>query len=163
MKRWMQLFLVSLLVLTLLAGCGAGSLTAASNSSASSAATDSADWEGDFESTAQNAYGTDAGAARTPDVPSAAQQSRERKLVYTANLTLETTDFDQAVADLAALTEQCGGYYESSSVDTWGSSYRHASYTVRIPSAQYRAFLEQAGKLCHQLSYSENADDITET
>lgn len=69
---------------------------------------------------------------------------QKRKMIHRAELELETTDFDQAVADLADLTEQMGGYYESSTVADRGSDYRWANYTIRVPADQYCAFLDQA-------------------
>ena len=38
------------------------------------------------------------------------------KIIYSADATLETTDFDTAVEKLGALIEQYGGFIESSSV-----------------------------------------------
>lgn len=72
---------------------------------------------------------------------------QEAKRIYTASMDLETTGFDQAVEGLAALTEKCEGWYESSSIQN-GSGYRYADYTVRVPVEHYQSFLTQAGELC---------------
>lgn len=87
---------------------------------------------------------------------------RTAKRIYTADLELETTAFDQAAEDLETLVETCGGYFQSSSVSGGGSDYRYAYYTIRVPAEQYRTFLDQAGTLCHQLSIQEYTDDVTE-
>ena len=83
-------------------------------------------------------------------------------MIHRAELELETTDFDQAVADLADLTERMGGYYESSTVADRGSDYRWANYTIRVPADQYSAFLDQAGTLCHETWRNTTQDDVSE-
>ena len=84
------------------------------------------------------------------------------KLIYTANLEMETKSFDDAVASLAKLTAYLGGYYEASSVTESGST-RRAHYTVRVPAQYYRAFLDNAaGDLCHVLSQQEYTEDVSE-
>ncbi len=93
--------------------------------------------------------------------PSVREQNTQAKIIYTASLSMEATDFDSAAASLAALTERCGGYYEQSSVSDW-DGYRHGEYTVRVPAEQYRAFLDQAGALAHVLSVREQAEDVSE-
>ena len=84
------------------------------------------------------------------------------KRIYTANLDLETTEFDTAVEEIAALTERSGGWFESSSLSSRGSGYRYADYTVRVPAEQYRAFLSEAGELCHLLYKDEYVEDVSE-
>lgn len=155
LHRWRTGFAV-LLLLTLLAGCGSTTTAVSTSSAPMDASMDSAEMEerGEWAAEPATAFGTDTTSQTVPT-------ANARKLIYTANLSLETTSFDQTVSDLSDLTAQCGGYFESSSVDTWSSGYRHASYTVRIPSGQYRTFLEQAGSLCHQLNYSEYVDDVS--
>ena len=84
------------------------------------------------------------------------------KRIYTANLDLETTEFDTAVEEIAALTERSGGWFESSSLSSRGSGYRYADYTVRVPVEQYRAFLSGAGELCHLLYKDEYVEDVSQ-
>ena len=84
------------------------------------------------------------------------------KMIYTANLEMQSTEFDQAAGDLKTLVQQMGGYFESSSVNNYSSGYRRASYTVRVPSERFESFLNQAGTLCHVTYTSQNAQDITE-
>ena len=62
------------------------------------------------------------------------------KRIYTANIELETTDFDEAAKGLTALMESSGGWFESSSQGNRGSGYRYANYTVRVPVEHYRDF-----------------------
>ncbi len=85
------------------------------------------------------------------------------KIIRTANLEMQTLDFDTADAGLTALVEGLGGYFESRSVSNPSSNYRYASYTVRVPAAQFDAFCRQAGELCHVTYETSNAKDISET
>lgn len=85
----------------------------------------------------------------------------ETKLVYTAYLEVEALDFDAATAALDTLVEELGGYYERSSVYSY-SSRRSASYTVRVPSEHYRAFVDACSdsENCHLNYISEEVEDI---
>lgn len=105
------------------------------------------------------------------EVPSSGQvnpQDAEVKLIYTANLEMEVLDFDAAVAGLEALVEECGGYIESSNLYAYSAGYgsygggRSMSYTIRVPSGQYRAFLDAAAETenCFVLNLSEDVEDI---
>ena len=88
--------------------------------------------------------GSDALAAEKPD-----------KIIYSSDVTVETTVFDETVGSIAGLVEDCGGWIESSSVS--GSNYyqkargtastRDASYTLRIPSARFTEVMERLSKL----------------
>lgn len=152
MKRRGLAWLLALVTALALTGCGAAGSTemaAADNSS-------SAVMEESVLAEPQAAYGTDGGTSG-----GASTGERTAKRIYTADLELETTAFDQAAEDLETLVETCGGYFQSSSV-SGGSDYRYAYYTIRVPAEQYRTFLDQAGTLCHQLSIQEYTDDVTE-
>lgn len=156
-KRAFALIAAAMLLAGALCGCGAS----AGGTDAAAAEEMSVEAEGytlDSVSTS-SAAARYAGAEETQ---SAGTQDAEAKIIYTAQLDMETTEFDGAVAALAALTEECGGYYESSQVSDWGSGYRYASFSVRVPAENYRDFLSRAGELCHVLSTYEYADDISE-
>lgn len=85
------------------------------------------------------------------------------KLIYTAYLELEVLDFDAARKDLSQRVEEMGGYCESSNLYNYGRS-RSASYTVRVPSEQYRAFVDACSDWdnCHLLSCSEDVQNVGE-
>ncbi len=85
-----------------------------------------------------------------------------RKMIRTAEMQMETTEFDAAVAGLNDLAEQMGAYFETSNIGTRGSNYRWAEYTVRVPAEHYNAFLNQAGELCHETWRSTSQEDISE-
>ena len=152
MKRRSWAWLLALvLMLGLLGGCGSKSESASSAPMEAPMAMDTAEAE-----PAEMGYGG------TADRGASAGTTAGTKRIYTANLDLETTEFDTATEAFTALTERCGGWYESSSLSSRGSGYRYADYTVRVPAEQYRTFLGQAGELCHLLYQDEYVEDVSE-
>lgn len=75
------------------------------------------------------------------------------KIIYTANLTLETRDYDTARAALDAALSDADGYMESSSEYTNTDSTRSVSLTLRVPQDSYKSFLAaaaQSGSVTYQ-------------
>lgn len=165
MKMKKKLFaLLALLLVLSLAACGgssknsaaAGSSTPMDAPQAPSVNYDSAEmgWdiptmaeEGDFapEPSPDSSYG---------GVPANA------KIIYTANLALETKEFDDASKALAALVADVGGYFESKTVNQ--RYYRSMDAVVRVPVANFTAFLDRAGETAHAVNRSEYLDDVSE-
>lgn len=88
------------------------------------------------------------------------------KIIRTADLTIQTLEFDKAVTDLAALTEAQGGYYETANVDS-GSYYnksasRSAYYVVRIPKENFVSFRDAVSSVGHIFSFTEDARNVGE-
>ena len=89
------------------------------------------------------------------------------KIIYSADVTVETTDFEAGLSGVDALVKQYGGWVESSSIN--GSNYydsargnqktRSASYTLRIPSARFQELLgslSDLGNVPYSHVYTEN-------
>lgn len=91
-----------------------------------------------------------------------AVETTPQKLIYTATLEMETTAFDDSVAELTRLVSDFGGYFSTNNVRNYGSGYRSADFTIRIPADKYEAFLAQAGELCHVLRRYSSAEDVSE-
>lgn len=89
------------------------------------------------------------------------------KIIRTANLTIQTTEFDAAVAALNQLTGEQGGYFETAEVSGGGYYDKYASrsayYVVRIPKENFISFRDGAKGIGHVYSMSENSKDIGET
>ncbi len=86
----------------------------------------------------------------------------DRKIIYTADVDIETETYDDGVAVIRSLLDESGGYISSTSQS--GSSAegnRRANYTCRIPSQKYRAFLDGLTGAGNVYSVSEYTDDIT--
>lgn len=89
------------------------------------------------------------------------------KIIYSASATVETTDFDESIAQLEALIAHYGGFVESSSIS--GNNYYHSSrgyassrsadYRIRIPSRDFAAVmssLSTLGNVPYSNTYTEN-------
>ena len=171
-KRELTLLLAVLLIAALLCGCGASSGTSEKvdngyyeDAAYAEAAYEEAAYGGGYwadEAPAEEAMPVP--APLSAEVPAAqTNQTNPAKLIYTANLDMETMDFDAAVSALGKLTAELGGYYESSSMSESGSA-RRAYFTVRVPAEKYRTFLDEAaGDNCHVLSQQEYTEDVSES
>lgn len=156
-KRWTLHIGAALLAAALLAGCGGA---------ASGAAADSAAPEMNYFSTqdsvAESPEGMDmdlGGGLESGLDPGAVT---DRKMVYTANVYLESKIFDEARAALGDAVTQYGGYIEYTSLDGDAENgNRYLNYTARIPVDNYTAFIAAVGEVGNVTSFSENAEDIT--
>ena len=89
------------------------------------------------------------------------QASTSPKIIYTANLTLESKDYDTARAALDAALNDAGGYLESSNEYSDVGSSRSVNLTFRVPEENYQSFLDavaQAGNVTYK---SQQAEDVT--
>lgn len=87
----------------------------------------------------------------------------DQKIIYTGQLNLETTEFDDTTKALSGLVESLGGYLQGSTVGGGGRGYRWADYTVRVPSEHFQRFLDQVGGLAHVTWQNTELENITET
>jgi len=170
MKKRVKLLsaLLAVLMVFALAGCGASSKNAAEGMAEteytySNAAFDAAEPEMPEEGApAPNPYGL---SGRNDALPTA--QDMSEKIIYNANINLETTQFDSALERLAQMVAELGGYMESSSIS--GSNYgsiargnvgaRTAEYTIRVPSANFSALtggLTELGNVPYSRTYTRN-------
>ncbi len=94
------------------------------------------------------------------------------KIIYSANLQLQTTEFDAAAAALERMTASFGGFVERSDVsgdisyESDGSTRvvnRWGYYTLRIPCDQFEEFLSQAEGIGNVLSRNKYAENVTST
>lgn len=90
-----------------------------------------------------------------------ARTADSAKIIYTANLTLETRDYDTARAALDAALSDADGYMESSSEYTNTDSTRSVSLTLRVPQDSYKSFLAAAAQSGSVTYQNQQAEDIT--
>jgi hypothetical protein len=177
MKKTLYLLLALFLSLSLCA-CG-GSPKAAYDAAMPEAAAESAkgvyangfDMEeaeyAAYDDAYDSGFSAAAAAPRAAGGGNDAPAERPGKIIYSANVQVETTDFDGSLAALDALVEDYEGWVESSSVN--GSNYldrsrgnvscRSASYTLRIPSERFQALmngLSVLGNVPYSYTYTEN-------
>ncbi len=93
------------------------------------------------------------------------EPAREQKLVYNAFLYLQTENYDESFAALEKLVSDLDGYFESQS-ESNGNYYSNTSKsgycTVRIPTANYQAFMNAIGQSWHVVNKDESISDISE-
>ncbi len=107
------------------------------------------------------------GTAAAKEAGGEAPSENPEKIIYSADATVETTEFESCIAALEQLLSANGGFVESSSVN--GSNYydsargkvsrRTASYTLRIPSAKFGGMMDALstlGNVPYTHMYTEN-------
>lgn len=111
----------------------------------------------------ENSANTAAGALSAGDAAPVEDRSvaDSTKIIYTASLTLESRDYDEARQTLDQALTAAGGYLESGSEYTRADSARSASLTCRVPSDNYQSFLEAAAAAGRVTYKSQDAEDVT--
>ena len=176
MKKSVRVFAFLLAALMLLSLCGCGSAKhSASNTAAREDAAYGASYEFENYAAAEMVADGDYGLAPVPMPSSAAGAGKEsdvpdedpEKIIYAADVTVETTTFDESVTGVNELVERYDGWIESSSIS--GSNYyqkakgtastRDASFTLRIPSRRFNEMMESLsalGNIPYSHIYTEN-------
>ena len=150
----------------LFSGCGSSATTSAvhQNKSADSWAVEASEplddsgfsYDGEADMMDDTATAETAGSSSDSSVSDAATDAAEathdqstRKLIRTVSMDIATEDLDTLRTKLDNSITSCGGYIESSTLDTPQNGYSRRSYyvTARIPSDSLDSFLETAGTL----------------
>ena len=147
MKRIVPL-LLSLLLIAALAGCGQRASAPELNES----------YYGSYKGEAVADYD----AAQTGESPDG-QPTDRSKMIYRADIELETTEFDAAMEALTDLVSKSSGYYEAQDVSGYDSGYRYARLVVRVPSDRFSDFCHQVGNVCHTLRLSTTQENVSES
>ena len=172
MKR-KNIFALTLAMVLLLTACGGG------RDSAGTASAPSADMKTEaMEMPASSTnysmapgytYDSALPMAMEPESPqqeNSVYQNSDAKLIRRAELSIQTTEFDQAVSALDDLVNGHGGYYENASV--YAGSYRNAhanrrgEYIIRIPAERYEEFRSSTGELGYVVHSSQSSENVGE-
>lgn len=157
MKKRVSAVILALLLVFVIVGCSSGGGNGYSSNSSGSPS-------------AENAF-SDSSSSSKPNEPiddgiaTGAQLASNRKLVFSSEISIETMVFDQTVGQVRRLAEDNGGYMESSNVSgkSYGdTSYRHAQFTLRVPSAAFSQTDASLAGLGNVTEHSENAQDVTD-
>lgn len=160
-RKWISLLCALALAISL-AGCGAASngATAMYDMAGGDYANMSPAAE-PMEAAYSEEWGYDASDSKNVGGVSLPQD--DRKIILNASLTIEALDFDATCTALMNALKDAGGYV--SSTDLYSPSYegarRHATYELRVPAAQYEAFLQNAGSAGNLINKQESTEDIT--
>lgn len=164
MKHRLSLAASILALALLLSACGGGTEFAAAGGNGGSSES-AVSVPGDFglNNAAPEAPAEDRGGSGTQT--RSALDSTQVKMIYRGSLYVETLNFEQAAAALDSLVSSLGGYFESSSLYQGGyysSGVKSASYTIRVPSEQFEAFLSRIGEAdsCRVVRQERSSEDI---
>lgn len=161
MKRTLAALLLAVSVLT---GCGAS----AGNAMMDSAPQENVSTKGYYESKGDYDYGW-GGEAEMPEAPESAPGASaddnnalvNAKMIYTADVTLETRDFDASSAAVTELVNAMGGYFERRELNQ-GGSYRSLYCTIRVPASRFTETLDQSGEIAHLTYRNEYSQNVSE-
>lgn len=90
-----------------------------------------------------------------------------RKKIKSADIEVETIDYDKSLSSLEKLVSEFEGFIQNSKVQTGGTynkgaSYRRAEYTIRIPAENLDKFLNRSGEIGNVISKNSNGEDISD-
>ena len=158
------LLVLAALLACLLCGCGAGSKSADSaymtEPSTPGSKGEMASWDGGYAEAADMEYGWNESYAEK--LSSGYSPEMDVKIIRSADIDLESTEFDDAAAGLNAAVAEAGGYFERSELNNY-SRYRQGYYTVRVPAERFESFCTAVGALCQVNSIRRSADDVSES
>ena len=127
---------------------------------------DGAYYEGDYSSASDyngfDNYDSDVESKTTGENSGSGETGNvdyQKKLIFTYNLSFQTTDYDKSYAYIESKVAEYGGYIESS--DEYGSDLKHANLTLRIPADKAEDFLKETGSIGTVTSKSKAARDVT--
>ncbi|MGX8699369.1 MAG: DUF4349 domain-containing protein, partial [bacterium] len=168
MKKTISLALILALALTLCAGCGSsspreGAMYNTATASAPYEAKDAGLAMGDYE----YEYAYDAPMEEAAPAAPEATQTFTEKIIYSASATIQTRDFEGSLAKLEALLGENGAYLDASTVNGksysyYGSNLRSASFTIRVPVANFGSLTGSLEGIGNVLSLSRYNENITE-
>jgi hypothetical protein len=159
MKKYLKVTLAMMLVLAMLAGCGASSMVA------------------DKAPAMKNEIAVESPAAPMPeyaldmgyksDASSVGQSvpNTEQKLIKTVRMDVETEDLEALLPQISNKIISLGGYVENQELYN-GSSYssyrsRNASLTIRIPAESLNNFVEDVKGYSNVVTYNESTENVT--
>ena len=160
-RKMLVLTMVVVLVMALLAGCGAEKAT--DNYYGNAAGDGLYDMAGEIDSPmAPESVGT---SNSKTEVQSNSQV--QQKLIKTVDMSAETEDLNKLLDDLSRQVGDLGGYVESRNVYN-GSSYnssrsRNADLTIRIPAENLDGFVSSVQGMSNIISVNEKVQDVTLT
>ena len=162
MKKYVSLTLVLLLVVSLLAGCGASTGTSNKGYAAMDAMMEEA-----VEAPMEAPMAAQGNSLTTNDTGGSQAIPENRKWIITVEMSAETEDLDAMLAQLDEHIKKLEGYVEDQNIyngSTYSSRrYRNASLTVRIPAESVDQFTEDVAGISNVTRSSKSLEDITLT
>lgn len=176
-NRLLALLLAALMLAAALTACGASSKLS-SDTAASTESTQNGALAGDMSmdmgatESAPEAPAEESGntAGDTVDAAQPDTDLSEQKIIYSADVTVETLEFDQSLETIDAMVADLDGFTESANVsgdsryDSDGTvrvTNRRAHYTIRVPADRFQTAMAYTGVLGNVISKTEDAQNVT--
>lgn len=161
MKKRLVTAVIVCMLSAALAACGSSSESASYDGVAAEEAAAVEMPAEEYYDAEMNSYAMEDGMVdeTTGEVTEESAATSNRKLIKTVNLDVETKDYDGLIANLESQIVELGGYIES--LECYGSDYRYASITARIPAAKLDGFVKQIGETANVTGRSESVEDVT--
>lgn len=96
-----------------------------------------------------------------PQTPSQAAGDIRRKIIYSANVVLYVEKFDDIPGQVQQLTSKHDAYIANSEIKGQAGSRRTGRWIIRVPVAQYGAFLQDIEQLGELQSRSQDSQEVT--
>jgi hypothetical protein len=162
----MKKLIVSLLIIStvfIISACGAATVSD-SQSATNNNVTDQKAKYGEAGSEAPTLYDSSSPEGVVDQFNGSFALAQGQKIIFTADITMETKDFDKAITDLKRLIQESKGYIVSSSVN--GSkvdenNLRNASFTIKIPQSLFENSKDKIEELGNVTSSYTQSQDIT--
>lgn len=150
-KQYVSLTLVLVLLLSLLAGCGASSMDSAVMNAA--APEEMMEFEVSNSSLTTN---SGSGSTTLPE---------NRKWIITVDMSAETEDLDALLEALDEKISELEGYLEDQNIyngSTYSSRrYRYANLTIRIPADDVEEFTDEVSGISNVVRSNKSQEDVT--
>jgi hypothetical protein len=92
-------------------------------------------------------------------------EEREKKIIKTGNIGMQTDRFDDAVSDVSRATDELGGYIESANLyyENYSATYSNRVWeaTLRVPSESFDELMRRVEEQGRVQSSSQSAEDRT--
>jgi hypothetical protein len=162
----MKKLIVSLLIIStvfIMSACGAASVSD-SQSAPNNTVTDQKAELGNGEAEAPTLYDTSSPEGVIDQFNGSFALAQGQKIIFTADITMETKDFDKAITDLKRLVQESKGYIVSSSIN--GSrvdenNLRSASFTIKVPQSIFESSKDKIEGLGNVTTSYTQSQDIT--
>ncbi|MBO4864715.1 MAG: DUF4349 domain-containing protein [Eubacterium sp.] len=127
----------------------------------------------DSEAAVEESYYEDVDMDDTSDSSSVTDKENStnkidmEKLIYRCSIALETETFNETVSSFQQIISKYNGFVENENTaskgsDYYGNSLSYYTATVRIPSENYKNFVNEAGSIGNLRSKSQNVTNVSQ-
>lgn len=96
------------------------------------------------------------------DDRSTADSKSDRMVIYSADMMITISDFQQAQTDMQSLLDEADGYIVNSNVSNSDDSHQRGELTVRVPQENFNDFLDEIEATAEEvIERNVNGKDVT--